>query len=277
MEGLTRLVTESLARHGFDRPVDYRRLQWSRWFRCESHHSLLVVPSKPGVFALAEEMTRSSAQRQMPVGCAQPMRATRKRRSVPPSSRSSPRILRSRKPRSRKPPASPHARRHPVLRRRRHGLRPRPHVLARESHARAPRSPDATSSASSSSKTQTQRRSICNALNQWMVLRRKSHRHRLPLRQFAGTDQPPNTMPPIDSRGLSASWADRSAAADAWSSIRIRPRRIHLPAARTITVFTARRPALNSAVATNLHCSPRSLPASSGSLVRSKNASKVSR
>jgi len=56
METLTRLVSESLARHGFDRPVDYRRLQWSRWFRCESHHSLLVVPSKPGVFALAEEM-----------------------------------------------------------------------------------------------------------------------------------------------------------------------------------------------------------------------------
>ncbi|HTT23956.1 MAG TPA: hypothetical protein VMG82_33835 [Candidatus Sulfotelmatobacter sp.] len=56
METLTRLVTESLARHGFDRPVDYRRLQWSHWFRCESHHSLLLVPSKPGVFALAEEV-----------------------------------------------------------------------------------------------------------------------------------------------------------------------------------------------------------------------------
>ncbi|HYM76427.1 MAG TPA: hypothetical protein VE377_10660 [Candidatus Dormibacteraeota bacterium] len=56
METLNRLVTESLARHGFDRPVDYRRLQWSRWFRCESPHSLLLVPSKPGVFALAEEI-----------------------------------------------------------------------------------------------------------------------------------------------------------------------------------------------------------------------------
>jgi hypothetical protein len=56
MEGLTRLVSESLARHGFDRPLDYRRLQWSRWFRCESHHSLLFVPSKPGVFAVAEEI-----------------------------------------------------------------------------------------------------------------------------------------------------------------------------------------------------------------------------
>jgi hypothetical protein len=56
MEGLTRLVSESLLRHGLDRPVDYRRLRWSRWFRCESPHSLLQVPSKPGVFALAEEI-----------------------------------------------------------------------------------------------------------------------------------------------------------------------------------------------------------------------------
>jgi len=56
MEGIARLVTESLVRHGFDRPLDYRRLHWSRWFRCESVHSLLFVPSKPGVFALAEEI-----------------------------------------------------------------------------------------------------------------------------------------------------------------------------------------------------------------------------
>ena len=56
MEGLTRLVSESLARHGFDRPLDYRRLRWSQWFRCESPHSLLFVPSKPGVFAIAEEV-----------------------------------------------------------------------------------------------------------------------------------------------------------------------------------------------------------------------------
>ncbi|MGD1023706.1 MAG: hypothetical protein ABR880_13050 [Candidatus Sulfotelmatobacter sp.] len=56
MESLTRLVTDSLARHGFDRPIDPRRLQWSRWFRCDSPHSLLVVPSKPGIFAIAEEI-----------------------------------------------------------------------------------------------------------------------------------------------------------------------------------------------------------------------------
>jgi len=61
MEALTRLVSESLARHGFDRPLDYRRLKWSRWFRCESHHSLLFVPSKPGVFVLAEEITPGGA------------------------------------------------------------------------------------------------------------------------------------------------------------------------------------------------------------------------
>jgi hypothetical protein len=56
MEAITQLVAESLARHGLDRPVDPRRLQWSRWFRCDSPHSLLVVPSKPGIFALAEEI-----------------------------------------------------------------------------------------------------------------------------------------------------------------------------------------------------------------------------
>jgi hypothetical protein len=56
MEALTRMVTDSLARHGFDRPIDPCRLQWSRWFRCDSPHSLLVVPSKPGIFAIAEEV-----------------------------------------------------------------------------------------------------------------------------------------------------------------------------------------------------------------------------
>lgn len=60
MQDLARLVSESLARHGLNRPVDYRRLRWSRWFRCESHHSLLLVPSKPGVFAIAEEAQQSS-------------------------------------------------------------------------------------------------------------------------------------------------------------------------------------------------------------------------
>jgi hypothetical protein len=56
MEALTRLVSDSLARYGFNRPIDPRRLQWSRWFLCDSPHSLLVVPSKPGIFAVAEEV-----------------------------------------------------------------------------------------------------------------------------------------------------------------------------------------------------------------------------
>jgi hypothetical protein len=56
MEAITRLVSDSLARHGFNRPPDPRRLQWSRWFLCDSLHSLLVVPSKPGIFAIAEEI-----------------------------------------------------------------------------------------------------------------------------------------------------------------------------------------------------------------------------
>jgi len=67
MEGLTRLVAESLARHGFDRPLDYRRLHWSRWFRCESHHSLLFVPSRPGVFAIAEEIMNDAGAADAPV------------------------------------------------------------------------------------------------------------------------------------------------------------------------------------------------------------------
>src|SRR5260370_841074 len=81
MEGLTRLVSESLARHGFDRPLDYRRLHWSRWFRCESHHSLLFVPSKPGVFALAEEIM-DLGPGQLHVGTAAPATVPASRRML---------------------------------------------------------------------------------------------------------------------------------------------------------------------------------------------------
>jgi hypothetical protein len=64
MEAITRLVADSLARHGLDRPVDPRRLQWSRWFRCDSPRSLLVVPSKPGIFAIAEEIVDLGSDRE---------------------------------------------------------------------------------------------------------------------------------------------------------------------------------------------------------------------
>jgi hypothetical protein len=56
MESLAHLVTESLARNGYETSLDHRRLQWSKWFRCESGFSVLLAPSKPGVFALGEEM-----------------------------------------------------------------------------------------------------------------------------------------------------------------------------------------------------------------------------
>lgn len=56
MEGLARLVDNSLARHGIETDIDHRRLRWSRWLRCESSLSFVLVPSQPGVFALAEEV-----------------------------------------------------------------------------------------------------------------------------------------------------------------------------------------------------------------------------
>jgi hypothetical protein len=56
MEGLATLVSESLARHGVETGLDHQRLSWSKWFRCESSFSVLLVPSQPGLFALGEEL-----------------------------------------------------------------------------------------------------------------------------------------------------------------------------------------------------------------------------
>ena len=56
MEGLARLVTESLARHNFEPSFDHQRIAWSKWFRCESNFSVLLAPSQPGIFALGEEL-----------------------------------------------------------------------------------------------------------------------------------------------------------------------------------------------------------------------------
>jgi hypothetical protein len=56
MEDLTRLVAESMARHGIEIAIDHRRLHWSKWSRCQSSFDLLLVPTKPGLFALAEEL-----------------------------------------------------------------------------------------------------------------------------------------------------------------------------------------------------------------------------
>jgi hypothetical protein len=56
MVGLSELVSDSLARHGVETPLDPRRLRWSKWLRCESCLSFVGVPDEGGVFALAEEL-----------------------------------------------------------------------------------------------------------------------------------------------------------------------------------------------------------------------------
>src|SRR6516164_2200790 len=61
MEALADLVAESLVRHGLDASLDYRRLQWSQWFRCQDGFSFLLAPCKPGLFALAEEVAEFCA------------------------------------------------------------------------------------------------------------------------------------------------------------------------------------------------------------------------
>jgi hypothetical protein len=38
-------------------------MNWSRWFRCESSFGLLLVPSQPGIFALAEEVIQPAGPR----------------------------------------------------------------------------------------------------------------------------------------------------------------------------------------------------------------------
>jgi len=54
MEGLVRLVTQSLERHGLTVPP--ARIDWSPWLRLESSLSL-TAPSNPGVFVVAEAVT----------------------------------------------------------------------------------------------------------------------------------------------------------------------------------------------------------------------------
>jgi len=56
MEELARMVAASMDRHGCDTSIDHRRLNWSPWFRCELNVDLLLIPSAPGIFALAEEV-----------------------------------------------------------------------------------------------------------------------------------------------------------------------------------------------------------------------------
>jgi hypothetical protein len=62
MEGISKLVSDSLARHGMEPRLDHLRLEWSRWFRCQSSFSVLLVPAKPGIFALGEEIVRAASE-----------------------------------------------------------------------------------------------------------------------------------------------------------------------------------------------------------------------
>jgi hypothetical protein len=61
MEGLERMVDESFARLGVEPAFDYRRVQWSEWFPCSDSFSLVLMSSKPGVFALGEEVVPPAA------------------------------------------------------------------------------------------------------------------------------------------------------------------------------------------------------------------------
>jgi hypothetical protein len=61
VESISKLVSDSLARHGMEPSLDHLRLEWSPWFRCESSFSVLLVPAKPGIFALGEEMVLGSS------------------------------------------------------------------------------------------------------------------------------------------------------------------------------------------------------------------------
>jgi hypothetical protein len=63
MEDLSRLVSASLAHNGVKTDLNYQRLEWSRWLRCESSFSVLLAPSKPGIFALGEEMMPEGQER----------------------------------------------------------------------------------------------------------------------------------------------------------------------------------------------------------------------
>lgn len=66
MENLSRLVSDSLAQNGVSIALNHRRLEWSRWFRCESSFSVLLAPSKPGIFALGEEIVSPHVDVELP-------------------------------------------------------------------------------------------------------------------------------------------------------------------------------------------------------------------
>ena len=214
MEGLTRLVTESLARHGFDRPLDYRRLHWSRWFRCDSHHSLLFVPSKPGVFAIAEEVLDLGTPHSCRDGRlgrpANTSGTSREARAGHVGERPSALVQRHapRKPRAgRRKPLTPPAACSPSPSSSKTTTWPSSstacsRTAARFADMRAPAwPPDATSSASSSSKTRpSAAASAAPSINGWSPPPRNRHRHRPPFRHLPGAHPQTEYVPPTHDR-----------------------------------------------------------------------------
>ena len=232
METLTRLVAESLARHGFDRPVDYRRLQWSRWFRCESHHSLLIVPSKPGVFAFAEEITHLGADL-----------------SVLPATQSEAKE-------SAAFPEAGNSKPEPQLRRMLAVTQffddddmafVLDRMLSHENPMRARLASGRYFVRFVVIEDAAQRRSICNALKQWIVSSAEKATgigsHFATSLELAPVEEPPHGATTASAVPRSRSEAQGSDTADGSSPNPSDERRIN----------TA--PRLNSAIATNIHCS----------------------
>jgi hypothetical protein len=75
MESISQLVSDSLARHGMEPSLDHLRIEWSRWFRCESSFSVLLAPAKPGIFALGEEMVPAGSDAVAPAPEGRPKAA----------------------------------------------------------------------------------------------------------------------------------------------------------------------------------------------------------
>jgi hypothetical protein len=56
MEDIAHLVERSMVRHGYEFGVDHRKLQWSRWYRCDTCFDFRLVPSAAGIYTFAEEI-----------------------------------------------------------------------------------------------------------------------------------------------------------------------------------------------------------------------------
>ena len=65
MEDLIRIVSDSLARHGVTTTLDHRRLHWSQWIQLGSDSTIALLPSVPGLFAIAEELQTVGGRRML--------------------------------------------------------------------------------------------------------------------------------------------------------------------------------------------------------------------